>query len=136
MSMSVASRVKELNLPLGSYAVFGSGPLEAHGIREAHNIDILVTEELFRTLKKDEATWKLCSLHDMHESLKKGEDVEVYYSWAPDSWDIPAMIKEADMIDGVPFVKLETVMEWKKIRNHPKDARDIALITEYLAKNK
>lgn len=129
--MGIVERVKALKFPTGSYVVFGSGPLEAHGIRDAHDTDILVTEEYFRTLQK-QGTWTYTQLPDHHEILQQGE-ITIYYSWAPDSWDVPQMIKDAEMIDGVPFVRLETVLDWKKIRNNAKDVRDIELIRTYLA---
>lgn len=132
--MTITERVKELGLPTGSYAVFGSGPMAVRGMREAHNLDIIITSELFRKLKKEKA-WKAEALRDHHEVLSR-EGVSLFDSWAPDSWDIPAMIKEAEMIDGVPFVKLETVLEWKKIRNSEKDKEDIALIEKHLKNTK
>jgi hypothetical protein len=132
--MTIAERVKELGLPTGSYAVFGSGPMAVRGMREAKDIDIIITSELFRKLKQDD-TWKAEALRDHHEVLNR-DGVSLFDSWAPDSWDIPAMIKEADVIEGVPFVKLETVLEWKKIRDLPKDKEDIVMIEKYLKDRK
>lgn len=132
--MTISDRVKELGFPRGSYAVFGSGPLAVRGMREAEDIDIIVTTDYFNTLKLS-GGWETVKLRDLHESLVKG-DVSVFDSWAPDSWDIPQMIRDAEEIDGVPFVRLETVMEWKKIRNLPKDVRDIGLIEQYLHEHK
>jgi hypothetical protein len=56
MSKDIVSRVKELNLPLGEYCVFGSGVLEIYGIRKAKDVDLLVTENLYNKLKKE--GWK------------------------------------------------------------------------------
>jgi len=128
--MKITDRVKHLQLPVGSYAVFGSGPLEAHGLRDAKDLDIIVTPEYFRECRKD-PKWRAIKLRDHHESLEWGS-VAMFDSWAPDSWDIPRMIREAEMIDGVPFVRLETVADWKRIRNTEKDREDVRLIEEYL----
>lgn len=133
--MTIIERVKELNLPHGSYAVFGSGPLAVRGLREAKDLDIIITSELFRKLKTDDPSWKASALRDHHEVLSR-EGVSLFDSWAPDSWDIPAMIKEAEEIEGVPFVRLETVLEWKKIRNSEKDQQDIKLIEAELGRGK
>src|SRR3989344_4220256 len=113
--MTLTERVKELHFHRGEYAVFGSGPMEAHGLRHAHDIDIIVTSDLFQKCKEN-PEWIARELRDHHQSLKKG-DIELYDSWAPDSWDIPAMINDAEIIEGVAFVRLETVLDWKKIRN-------------------
>ena len=40
--------------------------------------------------------------------------IELYKDWGPGEWDVERLIKEADVIDGIPFVKLEAVLEWKK----------------------
>jgi len=42
--------LKQLNLPLDTYAIFGSGPLSVRGIRENHDLDILVTHSTWNIL--------------------------------------------------------------------------------------
>lgn len=129
--MDVAAEAKALNFPTGSFAVFGSGPLSVRGLREANDVDIIVSEAFFKQLATD-ATWTKGELSDHHKSLTKG-NVSVYDSWAPGSWDIDELIREAEIIDGVPYVKLENVLEWKDLRAKPKDIEDMKLIRQYLA---
>ncbi len=52
----IVRKVKELGWPEGSYVVFGSGPLAAAGLREAGDIDFLVSKELFEQLRR--AGWQ------------------------------------------------------------------------------
>src|SRR5687768_15812064 len=47
--MTVFERVKALNLPADQYVVVG-GAMEAHGIRNALDIDLVVTPQLFERL--------------------------------------------------------------------------------------
>lgn len=131
--MNISERVKELKLPSGSYAVFGSGPMAARGIRETNDIDIVVTRQLFRKLAAD-MSWQALELRDHHSGLKKG-DYEIFHTWAPGSWDLEALIKDADIIDGVPYVELRSVLEWKRQRDSVKDQHDVALIEKYLAEH-
>lgn len=42
------------------------------------------------------------------------------------------LIKNADILNGIRFVKLEKVLEWKKAFNRPKDQEDIKLIEKFL----
>jgi hypothetical protein len=42
--------LKKLNLPLGQYAIFGSGILSALNIREASDLDIVVKSDIFEDL--------------------------------------------------------------------------------------
>lgn len=130
--MNIAARVKALGLPSGSYAVFGSGPLAARGLREARDLDIVITPELFKQMATD-PTWKLGELRDHHRVLSR-EGVELFDSWAPGSWDVYELIRNADLIEGVPYVSLPSVVEWKTLRDSDKDKQDIALINAFLSR--
>jgi len=44
------------------------------------------------------------------------------------------MIKEADVIDGIRYVNLETMIKYKKKMGREKDFKDIKLIKNYLKK--
>lgn len=44
------------------------------------------------------------------------------------------LIDNAEIINGVPFVKLEEVIKWKKAFGRPKDLEDIKRIEEFLKK--
>ena len=127
--MDITARVKELNLPKGSYAVFGSGPLAVRKLREARDIDIVITPELFKKFSEG-SDWGVGELRDHHRVLSKG-DVELFDSWAPGSWDVYELIRSADIIDEVPYVRLESVLEWKTLRGSDKDKQDIALVEQY-----
>lgn len=133
--MNIFEKVKSLNLPLGKYVVFGSGPMAVHGIRENHDIDILAIPEVYEQLKLDsnwhEKTWPSGDI-----CLEK-EDFEITNKWKFDSYepDIQKLIDEAEVINGVPFVKLEEVLAWKKVRGKEKDLKDIQLIEDYLKTN-
>ncbi len=45
--MNIVKEVKSLGLPEGEYAVFGSGPLAVHKIRDTRDIDLLVSPKLY-----------------------------------------------------------------------------------------
>lgn len=53
--------------------------------------------------------------------------------WGPGEWNVDQIITEAEEIAGLPFVRLETVLAWKKRNGRPKDLKDIELIEAYLA---
>jgi hypothetical protein len=60
----------------------------------------------------------------------------VYQDWYPGKWNIDELIETAEVIDGIAFVHLRTVIEWEKIMGREKNERDIMLIKEYLDKEK
>lgn len=108
--MNIIEKVKQLNLPQGQYVVFGSGPLMIHGIRESHDIDLLVTPALYKKLEAD-STWQVREWPDGSNYLAK-----------------------AEMIEGVSFAPLREVLKWKQAYGRPKDMADVRLIAEYLSK--
>ena len=124
-----------LELPSQDYAVFGSGPMYAHGLIElGHDLDLIARG----------SAWEAASARSAPQVTKSGDGyvieipdsaIEIFDSWAPGDWDIEALIDEAEEIDGIRFVQLEQVLKWKKMMNRPKDAEHIRLIEEYLNKN-
>lgn len=129
------NEVRSLNLETGSYALFGSAPIGVRSMkRVCSDIDIIVTKQVWDEYRlMDE--WALCVFKKKDgeiECLKK-KHVELYYTWGPGAWDIEWLINSADTINGLPFVKLKHVLEWKQRRKESKDIRDIYFISNYLA---
>jgi hypothetical protein len=136
MNNNLFEKFKALNLPIGEYAIFGSGPMAIRGLREPTDIDLVVTEKFFEELEKS-SQWKKeksCLGSDMLVHREPRLEVEALTEWMPGVWDIEGLIKNADIIDGLAFVKLEEVLRWKKMRDKEKDKKDTEAIEEYLNK--
>ena len=114
-------KVKKLKLPSGEYALFGSAPLGVRGLRECRDVDIIVSEDLWDEYKN---------------KFNNDGDIELWKDWAPGQWNIAKLIKEAEIIDDLPFVKLEQVIEWKKLNGREKDLRDVEVAEKYLRDTK
>jgi hypothetical protein len=122
--LKFVDELKKLNLPSNQFAVFGSGPLAVRGLRKANDIDIVVKGELWEIL---------CSKYFRENSgMIQVGNIEIGHAWPPFT-DVNELIDDADVFDGVRFVKLKKVLEWKRFRYKEKDVRDIALIEEYFA---
>lgn len=134
MTQEILEQVRGLHFPSGSYAVFGSGPLGVRGLREMNDADIIVTREVFETLRFS-PDWTYERKANGSECSHRG-DVEMFYSWAPGEWDVEKLITEAEVIEGLPFVKLEEVKRWKQMRNSEKDKMDLELLAIYESKEK
>lgn len=130
---NIFEQVKKLNLPMGKYVIFGSGPMGIRGIRECHDVDIIVSEGVLEEIKKNPA-WKVKKFETGRQTFVFG-DIELWKDWWPGKWDTEDLIKRADIIDDLPFATLEDVLKWKKIFGREKDLKDIKLIEEYF-KNK
>ncbi|MDD4897684.1 MAG: hypothetical protein WCZ99_03160 [Candidatus Paceibacterota bacterium] len=130
-SIELFEKVKKLKLPIGKYALFGSAQLGIRGLKDCHDIDIIIFDDLWEQYKKK--NWKKGLLYE--EEYLFNEGIELWKSWGPGEWDIKQLIEEAEMIDGLPFVKLEKVLEWKKIAMREKDIKDIEIIENFLNKS-
>ncbi|HOA47312.1 MAG TPA: zinc ABC transporter substrate-binding protein [Candidatus Pacearchaeota archaeon] len=116
--------LRKLDLPDGKYAILGSGPLAVRGIREARDLDIIVTDDLYKKLQKE---------YSQNDKIKLGK-IEIFSAngWRSKFGDLTKMIKKAEKIQGLRFVCLEDLIEWKTKLGRPKDLEDIKLIKDYL----
>jgi hypothetical protein len=129
----IIKKVKALKLTKNSYVIFGSCPMAASGIREASDIDLLVSECLFDELKR--AGWK--ELEKSYNDKPLTHDVfEAHDNWNFSSYrpTLKQLLASANRFEGVPFASLIEVKKWKTASGRPKDIVDIKLIDEYFSK--
>jgi hypothetical protein len=125
-------KLKQLDLPAKDFAIFGSGPLWVRGIRTSKDLDIIARGAAWEKAKKL-GTVGINDRDGTEKVTLANGQIEVYQSWYPGEWNIDALIDSTDSVEGLPFVKLEHVLEWKQRLGREKDVRDVALITEFLA---
>ena len=124
--------LKSLNLPKGQFAIFGSGPLAVRGLRENEDLDMLVTSDLWNKLAEGHPVTtkegKPDSIYIDHIQILKVH----YKDWHPYITDATRLITEAEIINGFPFVKMDYLLDCKKMMDGEKHSKDIKLIQEYL----
>ena len=130
---SLLKRLRDLGLPKGCFAIFGSGPMGIRNIIDCNDLDVIVTKEVYSDMRKT-GDWEI-KKNEFCDYLER-DGIEIYVSWHPSSWDICRLIQEAEMIDGLPFVKLLKVVEWKTIFDRDKDSVHLKLINDFLSKGK
>lgn len=127
----IIEKVKSLNLPAGSFVVFGSGPMVAAGIRETDDIDMFVTTEVWQSLK--DAGWRQIDKGVDDRPLARDVfDVHDNWNFSFYAATLAYLLETADTFDGVPFASLDEVRKWKIASGREKDLRDIELIDKYL----
>jgi hypothetical protein len=126
----IIAKVKDLNLPEGSYVVFGSCPLALAGIRESNDIDLLVNSAVSNRLKS--AGWKQISKGPKDKPFVK-DDFEAHSNWNFSSYKptLTKLLKTATIIENIPFASLDEVRKWKESSGRSKDLKDIKLIDKY-----
>lgn len=137
MSLSadaMIGRVKALGLPQGSFVVIGSGILAVLGIRQSSDIDLAVDGATYQALAQSSEWTEEDTGHGVRLVSADGGVVEVWHNWhdTPEGvWTVEELLRDAAVIDEVPFTSLERVRRWKEWRGREKDLRDVALIDEY-----
>ncbi|MEK6968366.1 MAG: hypothetical protein AABX51_07085 [Nanoarchaeota archaeon] len=120
--------LKKLGLPSEKFAVFGSGPMAVHNIRDSRDLDVVIWPELWEELSKK------------YSPLDKKEirlgNISFFKSWRPWFEDVTLLIEDCEIVDGIRFVKLKYVMEWKKKFGREKDLEDVKMIEEYFLSEK
>lgn len=133
--MKLTELLKELstlNLPKDQYAITSSGVLAAHGIREANDLDVLVTDDLWT---------KISQQYSINKELLFKIEIGNIEILGPGSAfrdqgiaSINEIINSAEIINGYPFVKLNLIKQFKAKLGRDKDLKDIALIDQFLIK--
>lgn len=125
--------VRSLNLPIGEYAIFGSGPMGIRGMRELHDIDLIVSEKIYVEYKKKEG-WQAKEVKENNDCFKglvnHNLNIEMWKDWYT-NWYVKELIDEAEIIDGLPFVKLDVLVKWKGFYGREKDLKDVEIIDKY-----
>lgn len=129
-------KVKKLNLPISEYALFGSAPMGIRKLRVCRDIDIIVTKKLWNEYS-GKPEWKLAKTQNQDEYSDglRNNNIELWKDWWL-GWDIKRLIREAEIIDGLPFVKLKYVLKWKKFTARKKDLKDVKIIEKFLKTKK
>jgi hypothetical protein len=133
--MDIFQEVKGLHFPQGHYIIVGSGIMIALGLKEiAHDIDIVVTPELFQSCIQQ--GWEQWIRPDGKPGLRK-DHIELYLDVNCGSYQptFQELVAEGKIINDILFISPETLIKFKKEYKREKDFQDIALIETHLKNN-
>ncbi len=129
----IFDKLRALELPSEHYVVFGSGPLLAHGLTSASDLDIVARADAWERATRL-APVRPAASGTGHVVHFYDRQIEVFDRWIPGGWDVDELIDTAEVIDGVRFVPLPTVMRWKLQMARPKDARHVDALRRHLGR--
>ena len=125
-------KVKELKLPENKYALFGSASMGIRGLKECSDIDLVVTEDLWQEFKNKQG-WEYKITENSVEYIQNSDsNIEIWHDWRPWYQDVMPFIDNSEIIDDLPFVRLEHVLEWKRQFGREKDLKDVEIIEKFL----
>lgn len=122
--------LKDLELPGDDFAIFGSAPLAVRNIIPSVNdLDVICRRAAWEKVKE---TGSLRLNDDYGVEIITLLDGKVTFGnkWGIGEFDIDELIESADIVNGLPFVKVHHVIAYKKVRRSEKDLRHIELVRE------
>ena len=129
--MTLFDRVKSLQLPSADYAIFGSGPLIVREIIPVSNdLDIICRGSAWKTVQEIGDPEYLSEFDVTVVTMCDGR-LTFGTEWGIGNFDVDALIDSAEVIDGLPFVRLEHVAIYKEIINRPKDLQHLEALQAY-----
>lgn len=133
---ALIKQLKQINLQIDQFVIVSSGSLAARGIRDARDLDILVTEKLWNELSQ---TFPVKNEYGM-DKIKVANDIEVLGRGSAflDSKiaTIEEIFESADNINGIRYMNLKLLRIFKEKMGREKDKKDIELIDEYMSQQK
>lgn len=134
--IKVIQALDELNIPKDQLVVVGSGILGVKEIRAIDDIDLVVTEKAFDTLKSRQG-WKM----EVEIPADGTERPRIYsgifeaFTWWLEKLTVHDFIEHpewTEKVDDYMFLSLEELLRVKMLWRREKDLKDIELINEYL----
>jgi len=121
--------LRPLGLPAGDYAVFGSGPLLVRGIIDrAGDLDVVCRGAAWEAAQR---LGQAVEQHGVPVVSLFGGAITLGCRWSVGDVDIDRLIDTAEVIDGLPFVRLEHVVAYKRLANRPKDREHLRLLEKH-----
>lgn len=130
MSEKLFDYLRKLDLP-PDYAIYGSGPLSVRGIIEASNdLDVLCGPDSWAVATK---LGDVVHLADYGVDVVSILDDHITFGtrWGIGDFDVAELIRSADEIDSLRFVRLEYVEAYKFIRSSEKDRGHLQALRKY-----
>lgn len=116
--LSLLRRLRKLPFSEKEYWVVAGGAMVLHGFRsQTRDIDLGCTALLADKLERQGYAVSYCE--DGTRKILYSENIEIFENWIEDTVEI---------IDGVPVVSIDGLIEMKKKLGREKDLEDIALI--------
>ena len=120
----IVCRLERINFHKAEYWVLAGSAMVLHGIRpETHDIDLGCSKVLADELEMQGYPTKV--MPDGTRRIAYAEEVEIFEEW---------ILDKVVIVDGIPVISLNGLLEMKRSLGREKDLRDIQMIEEFLKK--
>ena len=120
-----------LHLPRTDYVIAGSGPLFARGwIDDPGDIDVVARGAAWETARQLGDTSQAPYSSVLRVQLFDGA-VEILNGWFPEIWPVDTLIDEADVFEGIRFVRLSVVAATKRRLRRERDLEHLRIMEKH-----
>ena len=128
MDTTLFDQLRQLRLPPDGYAIFGSGPLAIRDIIPVCNdLDILCKQDVWDIVSR-EGVKEFLPEYDVTVASFFDGAITFGTEWGIGDFNVTELIETAEMIDSLPFVRLEYVVRYKAIRSGEKDLKHLSAL--------
>ncbi|MCA9335499.1 SulP family inorganic anion transporter [Candidatus Saccharibacteria bacterium] len=119
--------IQRLKLPAESYVVIGGAVLEALDLRQTHDVDVVVSDNVYREYR-DEHHWQEY-VQDNGKKILSHNGYNLMHTWM--GKNLKYLKKSAFVVDGISLMSVDDLIDAKRRLGRKKDISDIALLTDY-----
>lgn len=134
--MLIKDKLNKLNLNIDNSVVIGSGILQALGVRESKDIDLVISQDEYNRLKESKDF--TVEINQYGKEVLTGDLFEIVTGWEvlDKDYKFNDLKENSVVIDDVRYITLDFLYQikdsWlKKGKARPKDLVDLKLIENY-----
>jgi hypothetical protein len=133
MDATLFDLVRGLDLDVRDFAIFGSGPLAIRRIIPASSdLDVICRGDVWKAIEV-KGTVEYLPAYDVSVVTMFGGKISFGTEWGIGTFDVDELIETAELIEALPFVRLEHVVRYKTIRSSVKDRAHLMALAEFKA---
>lgn len=125
------NQLRRLGLPLNKVLIVGSGTMALLGLKKNDDLDMWVTEDVFRNMKNNKKLKPVMKHGRLFYETSDGM-IEASNSMPCTKGRVEDYLKRAIIVYGFHFKAPNDVISWKRCMGRPKDKQHIKMIENYL----
>lgn len=130
--LPVVERIRRLEIAKRDYVLVGSSVLEVLGLREAADVDLVVTSEVYEAFREKHGWHEFTQANGKKVLSHEGSNLMTV--WAGDQ--LKQLRQGVTTVDGVRIMSIEKLIEGKLQLGRRKDFADVKLLRRYLRDRK
>ena len=128
------NQLRRLGLPLNQVLIVGSGTMALLGLKKNDDLDLWVTESVFRSMKNNKKLKPVMKHGRLFYETSDGL-IEASNTFPCTKGTIRDYLKRAIIVYGFHFKSVDDLIAWKRCMGRPKDLKHVKMLENH-KKNK